>query len=93
MASALVQILHQVRQGVLRALCHMGAVLHWINPHCLHGLCYESQYLNEYLNSRNGGCDFINIEATLASLCKKQEKYGHPPDPPQASVQEQKSIT
>lgn len=45
---------------------------------------------SEYLNGRKGGGDFINIEATLASLCKKQVKYG---EPPQASVQEQKSVT
>lgn len=91
MASALVQILHQVPDGVLRAMCHMGAVLHWINPHCQHGLCCRVG--SEYSNGRKGGGDFINTEATLASLCKKQEKYGEPPEPPQASVQEQNSAT
>lgn len=41
---------------------------------------------SEYLNGRKGGGDFINIEATLTSLCEKQEEY----DSPQASVQDKK---
>lgn len=58
-------------------------------PHCRHGLCWRVK--SEYLNSRKDGGDFINIEVMFASLCKKQEKCGEPPDPPQASAKEQKS--